>query len=134
MNNGISLPIIPDIRIAEDQKTLIRPPEEEEFNYPSINLKYLLNLEKKIQTRFGVVLDYIKNGDNPEDVAHQVNQVVQEIRKKSWFYKAFISPVVKLATNVFLWFGKCAGKKIASEKFIDIVVADMDERGLLQKD
>ena len=81
-----------------------------------------------------MVLDYIKNGDNPEDDVHLVNQVVQKIRKKSWFYKAFISPVVKLATNVILWFGKCAGKKIAAEKFIDTVVIDMDERGLLQKD
>ncbi|MEK7718121.1 MAG: hypothetical protein AAB347_00700, partial [Bacteroidota bacterium] len=134
VNNGISLPIIPDIRIAEDQKSLILPPEEEEFPYPSVRLKYLLNLEKKIQTRFGVVLDYIKNGDNPEDVAHQVNQVVQKIRKKSWLYNAFISPVVKHATKCFLWIGKCAGKKIAAKKFIDTVVTDMDERGLLQKD
>ena len=79
-----------------------------------------------------MVLDYIKNGDNPEDVAHQVNQVVQKIRK-SWLYNAFISPVVKHATKCFLWIGKCAGKN-RGKKFIDTVVTDMDERGLLQKD
>lgn len=134
VNNGSSLPIIPDIRIAEDQKSLILPPEEVEFPYPSISLKYLLNLQKKIQTRFGVVLDYLKNGDNPEKVAQDVNPVVQKIRKKPWFSRVFTTPIADLATAGFLGIGKYAGKKIAAEKFIDAVVTDMDERGLLQKD
>ena len=134
VNNGVSLPIIPDIRIAEDQKTLRLPPEEEEFPFPSISLKYLLNLQKKIQTRFGIVLDNIKTGINPEDDEHLVNQIVKNIRKKSWFSKIIITPIVKLVTKVFLWMGKCVGKKIAAEKFIDAVVTDMDEKGLLQKD
>ncbi|MCK9411681.1 MAG: patatin-like phospholipase family protein [Prolixibacteraceae bacterium] len=134
VNNGISLPIIPDIRIAKDQKSLIPPPEEEEFPYPTISLKYLLNLQKKIQTRFGVVLDSIKKGNNPEDVVPEVNQVVQKIRKKSWLSRVITSPIADLATDGFLGIAKYAGKKIAAEKFIDAVIADMDERGLLKKD
>jgi predicted acylesterase/phospholipase RssA len=132
-NNGTAFPIIPDIRVTEDQKSFKAPPEEEEFPFPSIRLEYLLNLEKKFQTRFGVVLDYIKKGDNPEQVAQEVNPVVQKIRKKSWFASVLTIPIANLATKGFLGIGKYAGKKIAAEKFIDAVITDMDEKGLLEK-
>ena len=134
VNNGVALPIIPDIRIADDQKSIIKPVEEGEYPFPSIKLKYLMNLEKKIQTRFGVVLDYIKNGVDPEDMAREVNPVVQKIRKKSWFSHLVTTPIANLATYGFIGIGKYAGKKIAAEKFIDAVITDMDERGLLEKD
>lgn len=132
--NAQNLPIIPDIRINTGNSALVIPEVEEEFPYPFIGLKYLIELEKKVQSRFGLVFDNITNSYNPGSVAHTVNPMVQQVRKKSWFSLNILSPVEGFATRGFISIGKSAGKNIAAEKFIDAVITDMDNKGLLKND
>lgn len=132
--NAQNLPIIPDIRINTGNSALVIPEVEEEFPYPFIGLKYLVELEKKVQSRFGLVFDNITNSYNPGSVAHTVNSMVQQVRKKSWFSRKILSPVEGFATRGFISIGKSAGKNIAAEKFIDAVITDMDNKGLLKND
>lgn len=129
-----SLPIIPDIRLSDDHSHIIKPPAEDEFPYPTICLTYLTGLEEKMQKRLAVVLDHLPNGYNPVHNASTTNPVVKRIRKRSWFERQVIDPVIRLVTRLYLAIGKYAGKKIAAGKFVDMVVADMDERGLLKQD
>ena len=132
--NAQTLPVIPDLRINSGNNALESPEIEEEFPYPFIELKYLVELEKKVQSRFGLVFDNITNSYNPGSVAQTVNPVVQQIRKKSWFSRNILSPVEGFAAGGFISIGKSAGKNIAAEKFIDAVITDMDNKGLLKND
>jgi hypothetical protein len=129
-----SFPIIPDIRLSRDQSSLVRPTTEEEFPFPSIGLRYLIELEKKVQVRFGAVLNYVKNSYNPLSEANSVNPVVERIRKKPWFSRKILQPIIDLIVYCFISMGKSTVKKMAAKKFIDTVITDMDERGLLQQD
>ncbi len=129
-----SMPIVPDIRINSEKSAIVNPVVEEEFPYPSIPLKYLVELEKKVQSRFGLVFDNITNSHNPESVSQTVNPVVQQIRKKSWFSRNILAPVGGFASDKFISIGKSVGKNIAAEKFIDAVITDMDNKGLLKND
>jgi hypothetical protein len=128
------LPLIPDIRISDDQKQIIKPEIEAEFQYPSISLKYLMNLEDKLQSRFKVVMDNILIGKDPGSTEKTINPVVKRIRKKSWFASNISGPVIGFTVDKVIAVGKKAGKNIAAERFIDSVIADMDKRGLLKQD
>lgn len=128
------LPIIPDIRISDDQKQIIRPGVEPEFQYPSISLKYLIGLEDKLQKRFEIVINNIAKGNIPGGPGKSVNPVIQRIRRKSWFARKISGPIVGFTIDKFIVIGKKAGKNIAAEKFIDSVITDMDKRGLLNQD
>lgn len=128
------LPLIPDIRISTDQKSIIKPEVEAEFQYPSISLKYLMNLEDKLQSRFKVVMDNILIGKDPGSTEKTINPVVKRIRKKSWFANNITGPVIGYTVEKVIAVGKKAGKNIAAEKFIDAVISDMDKRGLLKDD
>jgi predicted acylesterase/phospholipase RssA len=132
--NKNSLPIIPDMRLSSDQKLLITPKVEEEFFFPSIGLKYLMGLEKKVQARFGIVFNHLPNGNNPDETNHPVHPVVQQIRKKSWFIRNILGPIEKFAAYLLICLGKKIGKNVAARKFIDAVVSDMDKMGLLRPD
>lgn len=128
------LPMIPDIRISDDQMRIIKPAIEEEFQYPSISLKYLIDLENKLQKRFEVVINNITKGNVPGSTGKSVNPIIQRIRKKSWFERNISGPVIGFTVDKFVSVGKKAGKNIAAEKFIDAVITDMDKRGLLKQD
>jgi hypothetical protein len=129
-----TMPIIPDIRINSEQTAVVNPVVEEEFPYPSVGLKYLVELEKKVQSRFALVFDNITNSYNPESIAHTINPIVQKIRKKSWFSRKILAPVGNFASGRLISIGKSVGKNIAAEKFIDAVITDMDNKGLLRND
>ena len=128
------LPIIPDIRISDDQTQIIKPALEDEFRYPSISLKYLIGLEDKLQARFETVINNITKGNVPGGAGKSVNPIIQRIRRKSWFARNISGPVVGFTVDKVISIGKKAGKNIAAEKFIDSVIADMDKRGLLKQD
>ena len=128
------LPIIPDIRISEDQTQIVKPALEDEFKYPSISLKYLVGLEDKLQARFETVINNITKGNVPGSASKSKNPIIQRIRKKSWFARNITGPVVGFTVDKVITIGKKAGKNIAAEKFIDSVIADMDKRGLLKQD
>ena len=128
------LPIIPDIRISDDQTQIIKPALEDEFRYPSISLKYLIGLEDKLQARFETVINNITKGNVPGGAAKSINPIIQRIRRKSWFARNISGPVVGFTVDKVISIGKKAGKNIAAEKFIDSVIADMDKRGLLKQD
>ncbi len=127
-----SLPIIPDIRLAQDQASLVKPSVEEEFLYPAIGLKYLTGLEKKLKTRFGVVFNNLANNDNPESETHTKNPIVQQIRRKSWLIRVIVKPIKAFIASQIISIGKRVGKNLAAEKFIDAVITSMDEKGLLK--
>jgi hypothetical protein len=129
-----TMPIIPDIRVNSEKTAIVNPLVEEEFPYPFIGLKYLMELEKKVQSRFGLVFDNITNSYNPENASRTVNPVVQQIRRKSWFSRNILAPVGGFASDKFISIGKSVGKNIAAEKFIDAVITDMDNKGLLKND
>lgn len=129
-----NLPMIPDIRISEDQTQLVKPAPEAEFQYPSVSLKYLLEVEKKLQKRFDAVLSNAINGKNPGSTEKTISPVVQRIRKKSWFSRKITGPVLNLCIDKFIVLGKRTGKNIAAEKFINAVITDMEKRGLLKED
>ncbi len=131
-SDGKSLPIIPDIRLSAERTFLVRPKVEEEFDYPSIDTKYLMQLEKKLKNRLRIVLQNLANGSDPVGKATPVNSTVHRIRRKSWFRRNFISPIGNFASNRFVSMLKNAGKDLAARKFIDVVLADMDEKGLLR--
>lgn len=128
------LPIIPDIRISDDQTQIIKPALEDEFRYPSISLKYLIGLEDKLQARFETVINNITKGNVPGGAGKSVNPIIQRIRRKSWFARNISGPVIGFTVDKVIAIGKKAGKNIAAEKFIDSVIADMDKRGLLKQD
>ncbi len=128
-----SLPLIPDIRLNQENTSIVRPPPEEEFPYPSIGLKYLTELEKKVQARFGIVLDNLSNSYNPGKEMETENPVVQQLRKKTWLSRNILDRMEGYASGGFILIGKSAVKKLAARKFIDRVITEMDERGLLKQ-
>ncbi len=132
--NQKSFPLIPDIRLSQDNLSLVNPLVEEEFPYPAVGLRYLVELEKKVQMRFGVVFNNLTNSHNPLSETHTINPVVQRIRKESWFSRNILKPVGRFTVKRFISLGESAGKNFAAEKFMDTVIADMDERGLLKQD
>ncbi len=133
LNNHGWLPVIPDIRISPDQKSLILPLEEKEFPYPSIQLKYLVNLEKKVQIRVGAILDNLSISTDPE-ISRPVLLSARKIGRQSWFTRKIVKPLLSFAMKLLYTFGKFIGKKLAARKFIDTVILDIDARGLLEKE
>lgn len=130
------LPIIPDIRVATDDKGGSRwhkPTKEAVFEYPSIKLSYLLKLDKPLTNRFGVILSNLANGNNT-NMEDKVSPVVQRIRKKSLFGRVFSFLIAKPATSIYLFIGKQFGKSEAAKLFLDMVISDMEKRGLLEED
>jgi hypothetical protein len=128
------LPIIPDIRISDDNMQIVQPSVEGEFPYPAIGLKYLLDLEEKVQKRSEAILDNIGNSQNPGNRSSSANAVVQRIRKKSWLKQNIIGPIRSITIDKLISFGKSKVEKMAAEKFVDIVITDMSNRGLLKED
>ncbi len=127
-------PIIPDIRINEDNLGFSKPEKEAEFPYPKIKLSYLLNLEKLFIKRFDIVLDHIVNGKNPLSEQKATSAVVARIRKKSWLSKNISGFVSKGAMNIYLGIGKYFGKDQAAQIFVDTIISEMEKRELLEED
>lgn len=130
------LPIIPDMRVIEKPDGTVElqtsVPEERGIPYHSVKIKLseLLDLEKKMQSRFGTVLKNIMNGERKLKPKSDPSEVLARIRKKSGFQK-WVGKVggklgVKLAVR--------QGKKIIATKFIDSVISEMEIRGLLDVD
>ena len=133
------LPIIPDIRVVYNILTESYELEKQEnftedrFKYSEIKLSYLLGLKKSLKNRISVLIENITNGKEPGTEKIQ-NDVVKQIRKKSWFKKALSVAAVKPITNTFLWLAKTRVRGILADKFIDIVIEDMDNNELLTND
>ena len=127
-----ALPIVPDIRLTPDQKSIERPPEEEEFPYPSIELRYLMSLEKKVETRLRVVIDNLDNCFHPESEPRRQSLHRQKIRKGWWISRKVIHPFSNLISKLLFSIGKRAVKRYTARKFIEMVIADMTERAMLK--
>lgn len=130
--NQASLPIIPDIRIADNNKSLLRPRMEEEFPYPCIKVKYLLELEKKVQERFHCILRNMGNGPEGIETTKAVNRDILKYREQTWFRRNIVQPATDYAAKKMIPFGKKIGKDVAARKFIDAVISDFDKAGLLK--
>lgn len=130
--NHRSLPLIPDIRFNQEHTSIVRPLIEEEFSYPSVRLNYLTELEKKVRSRIGMVMDNLSNSNNPGRYIKTENPVVKQFRKKSWLSRTILNPIGGYATDGFISMGKSVLKKLFAKKFIDAVITDMDKRGLLK--
>jgi hypothetical protein len=127
-----ALPIIPDIRLNKEHTAVVRPAPEEEFPYPAIGLKYLAELERKVRSRFGIVIDHLASSRIPEGDIKPGNPVVQQLRKESWLTRHIFNPVGCYATDGYISIGKRAARHLAARRFIDAVITDMDDRGLLK--
>jgi hypothetical protein len=132
--NTHHLPIIPDIRVADNNVTLLRPRTEEEFPYPSVGLKSLLDLEKKVQKRFYFIANILDDSKKKEKNRTETSPPAGNYRKTSWWSRNILDPVSGYAMGRMVSIGKSAGSRIASRKFIDVVIADFEKRGLLGKD
>lgn len=130
-SDGKSLPIIPDIRLSQDKNVLEKPAAEEEFAYPSIELKYLMQLERKVKNRLGAVLKNLSNGTDNENTKVPVNPFVRSARRESWYLRYFVSPTKNFVANRLFSILKITGKDLVARKFIDAIITDMDEKGLL---
>jgi len=127
-----ALPIIPDIRLNKEHTSVERPAPEEEFPYPAIGLKYLADMERKVRSRFGIVIDRLALSRIPAGDIKPGNPVVQQLRKKSWFTRYIFNQVGCYATYGYISIGKRAARDLAARRFIDAVITDMDDRGLLK--
>jgi len=131
-NNSRFFPIIPDIRVADNNTAIHKARMEEEFTYPSINLKYLFNLESKVQQRFYLIANNLDNNKKAGNKVHRPDKGVKNYREKSWINHYIVEPFTGYTTNKMIEIGKNAVCKIAARKFIDTVIADFDKRGLLK--
>ncbi len=128
-----AFPILPDIRINRQRDCIRRPKVEEEFDYPSIGIKYLVGLEKKIRIRFGAVLDNFNRNAEPGKFISQNPLMVRKIRKRSMFRQKIVRPIESILSRGFFAIGKRVARNIAAERFLDAVISDMDQKGLLMK-
>ncbi|WP_243348829.1 patatin-like phospholipase family protein [Parabacteroides sp. FAFU027] len=123
-----NLPIIPDIRIARDNIQLMKPAEEEGLSYPEIEVKYLLNLEDKAKKRFESIIGNFGNGIEAAKQNSHGQLFIQNYRKKPWFKKLFS----RLMVNLFMLIGKPKVAGMIAQEFIDSVIVDMYNRGLVK--
>ena len=130
--NQRSLPILPDIRLSPDLKTVIRPPEELESPYPSVDTDELFKLEKKVQIRLGVLLDHITLSDL-KGIPQSGGKEILPIREPSWLSERVVHPITRLAGKLLCFFGKCLAKKLVARKFMDYVTAELARKGLLEQ-
>ncbi|MFK5854503.1 MAG: patatin-like phospholipase family protein [Bacteroidota bacterium] len=139
LNKVEYLPIIPDIRINYDEATNTYSVKqeseysEEKFAFPRIKLSYLLGLKGILKKRISTIIDNITNGKDT-DKNKKKNQIVASIRKKTWIKKAISSIAIKPAIGIMLWLTKKSARGILADKFIDLVVEDMDDNELLIDD
>ncbi|WP_374163183.1 hypothetical protein [Arcticibacter sp. MXS-1] len=142
-NKGINyLPVIPDIRINGDETngySVVRPSEEMSYGYPHITLSYLLGLKPAIERRIKCILDNIQNVaeqkmDDKEMQQKWKSMILPKLRKKSFFRKLFDNVVRAPFLNAYLWLGKTASKGTIANMFIDIIITDMEKRGLIVDD
>ena len=125
-----SLPILPDFRLSPDLKSIIRPPEEQEFCYPSVDMDDLVELEKKVQLRMGAVVDHLTLSD-PKRMPTSIGREMLTIRERSWLSALVVHPITGQAGKVLCFFGKFLGKRLAARKLMDHLTAELAERGLL---
>jgi len=130
--NKKSLPILPDIRLSPDLKTIIRPPEELEFPYPAVDIDELIKLEKKVQVRLGVLLDHISLSDL-KGLPPSAEREIRPISGRSWTSGRLLLPIAELAGKLLWFFGKYFGKKLAARKLMDHVTAELARTGLLDQ-
>lgn len=134
--NEVYLPIIPDLRVIEtDNSTKVifkNDFSEEKPEFPRIKLSYLLNLNDLLKKRFSLILNNINKGKdlNEKDIQ---NDIVDRIRKKAWYKKVF-SLIDKPSKNFVLWITIGYAKGYFAEKFIDMVIINMDKNSLLEDD
>lgn len=129
-----SLPIIPDIRLSRDHTTVVRPAVEEEFSYPSISTKYVMNLEKKVLARFGIVFKYLTAGQITDNSSWKVHPGEKPGRKGSWISTVVLEPARRFLARRLVSLGIRLGKQMVARKFIEVVIAGMDSHGLLKSE
>lgn len=140
--------IIPDIRVTGDEASgysIAVPAEEQKYPYPKIKLSYITGLRDKISKRLKCVIDNVQNAEtvtlkiNPAITADEAkikaaeNNIIERLRKKSWFKRqlaAIKAPFAKLITGLV----KSEIKDTGTDFFIESIVRDMHQRGLLEDD
>ncbi len=136
-DNQDFLSIIPDIRITENKQTgkyeVKKPDPEEEVDFPSVNLSYILSLEEKFENRFNTVFKYITNDSTPKKEKEK-NEIVKKIRKKGWFKRNVTGNLKNRVTDAVTYFARLKVKKIAAESFVNFIIEDLDKRKLLIDD
>lgn len=130
-NNTHHLPIIPDIRVADNNATLLRPRTEEEFPYPTVGLKSIQDLKGKMHKRFYFIAGILDDTKKPGTGRTGTNPSSGKYRKTSWWRRFILDPVSGYATGKMLSIGKSAGSRIAAGKFLETVASDFEKRGLL---
>ncbi|MFA5418178.1 MAG: hypothetical protein WC341_06925, partial [Bacteroidales bacterium] len=139
VNEKEYFPLLPDIRVRMDDATgevkvlYAQDFVEEKFDFPRIRLSYLLGLQNSLEKRISVLISNITHGTDPHFKLNQ-NAIVKRLRKKSWLDKTLTAGLYKPMTRALLWFAKKKAKGYLAEKFLDVVIADMDKNGLLVDD
>jgi hypothetical protein len=134
-SSGKDLPIIPDIRFTPDKGFAVNKSVECVHKYPQISLMYIMQLERKVQERFGIVANYASNGSESVKKDKHGVEIIERIKKKSsWFGRKISGPVKKSLGKMIIGIGLSVGKKMAAKPFIESVIRDMCKRGLLKDD
>ena len=126
------LPIIPDIRVIKNEETGKYSLKEagtfeaEKYPYPEIKLSYLRGLKESLKRRIAIL---ITNINNPKE-ENSKNEIVKRIRKKKWYRKLGSEIISKVLTRAAIKYAK----GMLANKFIDSVIADMDDNELLLDD
>lgn len=135
----IYLPMIPDLRVVEDKVTgalkAVVPPEETVYPYPQIKLTDLLKLKDPMEKRIKCILDNVQNAA-AQQLATPVwqSQILPKIHKQSWFSRTIGGFFKDKGLSLYLSLGKSFGKGAAADMFLDEVIKDMEQRGLIDDD
>jgi|GEM_PF-564433 len=124
--------ILPDIRVREDG-SVYTPPEEKKYNYPAINLSYVLGLKKKIIKRLVTVAKNVGNVEVKEK-KHENSIILKTLRKKSKFREKIVDKIADKGVNAYINLALLFAKGTAADGIIDIVIRDLETRGLIKDD
>ncbi|NCD68671.1 patatin-like phospholipase family protein [Mucilaginibacter agri] len=133
------LPMIPDLRVVEDKATgtftVAVPPEESVYPYPQIKLTDLLRLKDPMENRIKCILNNVQNAAvQPSDTPKWQSQILPKIHKQSWFSRTVGGFFKDKGLDLYLSLGKSFGKGAVADMFLDEVIKDMEQRGLIDDD
>ena len=115
--------------------TWAKPSEESEYPYPQIKLTELLRLKDPIEKRIKCILNNVQNAAQLQsDTPKWQSQILPKIHKKSWFEEKVGGFFKDKGLNLYLSLGKFFGKTAAADMFLDTVIKDMEQRGLIEDD
>ncbi|MFP9098994.1 patatin-like phospholipase family protein [Flavobacterium sp. RHBU_24] len=124
--------ILPDIRVGADG-SVYTPPEEKKYDYPAITLSYVLGLKKKIIKRLVTVAKNVGNVEVKEK-KHENSIILKTLRKKSKFREKFVDKIADKGVNAYINLALWFGKGTAADSIIDVVIRDLEARGLIEDD